>query len=98
MRESAKPRDDIQMPPSVFPVARITDPLTEKTDRKPLVFDVLRVFERQIAEQAMVIRRVGVVEPQSKNLPRHAAGPGIGDEGLGGAAENVPRDLVEKNA
>jgi hypothetical protein len=80
MRKSAESADDMQMPPGVLPVAWITDSLAEKSHRQPLVLRVLRVFERQIAEQAMVVRRVGLVEALSKNLSRGVAGLPVGGE------------------
>ena len=98
MRKSTESLDDIEVPPGVFGIARIVYALTEQADRKPLVLDFLGVFKRQIAEQAVVVRRIGLVVTPGENLACHNARLGVVCEAPSGASEDISGNLVEKNA
>ena len=58
MRKTLEPGDDFQMTPGILGRKVVRGPFAQEPNSEPLVFDVLRMLERQIAEHPVVVRRV----------------------------------------
>ena len=58
MRKAPEPGDDFQMTPGILGRKVVARPFAHKLNGQPLVFDVLRMFERQVGEHAVVVCRV----------------------------------------
>ncbi len=98
MREASEPGDDLQMASGIFGGTGICRSFAQKLDCEPLVFDVLGMLERQVAEHAVVVCRVRPVEAQRENVSRNRAGLRIGREGMRRSAKNIAGYLVEQDA
>ena len=58
MRKAPEPGDDFQMTPGILGRKVVSRPFAQKLNSQPLMFDVLRMLERQVAEHAVVVCRV----------------------------------------
>ena len=64
MREASEPGDDFQMASGILGGMVICRSFAQELDGEPLIFDVLRMLEGQVAEHAVVICGVRPVEAQ----------------------------------
>ena len=55
------------------------------------------MLEWQVAEHAVVVRRVRPVEAKSQNVRRDRPGLGIGREGARRSSKDIARHLVEQD-
>ena len=58
MRKAPEPGDNFQMTPGIVGREVVGRPFAQELNSEPLVFDVLRMLERQVAEHAVVVCRV----------------------------------------
>ena len=58
MREAPESGDDLQMTPGILGRKVVGRPFAQELNSEPLVFDVLRMLERQVGEHAVVVCRV----------------------------------------
>ena len=58
MRKAPEPGDNFQMTPGIVGREVVGRPFAQELNSEPLVLDVLRMFERQVAEHAVVVCQV----------------------------------------
>ena len=98
MGKAPEPSDDFQMTLGIVGRKVVGRPFAQKLNGQPLMFDVLRMLEGQVAEHAVIVCRVGLVEAQSQNVPRDRQSLWIGGEGLRRSTKDVAGHLVEQDA
>ena len=98
MGEAPEPGYDLQMAPGIFGGTDVGRPFAQELDSELLIFDILGMLERQVAEHAVVVCRVRPVEAQCQNVPRDRTGLCIGRKGARRSAKDIARYLVEQDA